>query len=190
MSVEEVLTEVLKYKSYYERSGGGVTFSGGEPMDQPEFLAELAKASHEHGLHVTLDTSGCATAETAELVLPHVDLLLLDIKTINPDTYLELTKQPLDTALVVLDIARRLKVPTWIRFVLVPGITDDVDDLHKLAEFLRPYENIEKIEVLPFHKSGEYKWEDLGIPYELHDTPSPTREQIRQAKEILCRPKK
>lgn len=185
MSVEEVLAEIVKYKSYYARSGGGVTISGGEPMEQPGFLAELLKACRENGINTALDTAGNVAASTLERIFPLTDLLMLDIKSCNPATYLDLTGKRIDPTLEALEIARNLNVRTWIRFVLVPGLTDDPKELAEMAEFLRQYKNIEKIEVLPFHKEGEYKWDSLVIPYALKDTPPPSQEQIQEAQRIL-----
>ena len=185
MTVGDVLDEVLKYTSYYRFSGGGITVSGGEPLMQPDFLTELMAACRAHDLHTTLDTSGCGRVDVAERVLPNTSLLLIDIKSFNPAVYLELTGQPLDKTLAVLDVARRLNVPTWIRYVLVPGWTDNLDELRELADYLRSFGNVEKAEVLPFHKNGEYKWADLRIAYELQDTLPPTPEQVRDAQEIL-----
>ena len=185
MSVGEVLDEVLKYKSYYKFSGGGVTVSGGEPMLQARFLTEILAACRDHGIHTTLDTSGSASRENAEKILAHTSLLLLDIKTINPEVYFELTKVPLDKTIGVLDAAKELGVPTWIRFVLVPGITDNKEDIKNLSKFLRQYNNVTNIEVLPFHKDGEYKWQDLKIPYELSETEPPTPAEVQEAKSLF-----
>ena len=185
MSVGEVLDEVLKYKSYYKFSGGGVTVSGGEPMLQARFLTEILAACRDHGIHTTLDTSGSASRANAEEILKYTSLLLLDIKTINPEVYFELTKVHLDKTIGVLDAARELGVPAWVRFVLVPGITDDIEDIRKLAEFLKRYENVTNIEVLPFHKDGEYKWQDLNIPYDLGGVRVPTAEEVRAVKKAL-----
>jgi len=184
-SVQELINEIVNYKSYYARSGGGVTISGGEPMEQPGFLAELLKACREHGVHTALDTSGNVAASTAERIFPLVDLLMLDIKSCTPETYLNITGKRLDPLLESLKIAQNLNTRTWARFVLVPGLTDDPKELHEIANVLRQYKNIEKIEVNPFHKAGEYKWDSLVIPYELTDTQPPTPEQIQEAQQIL-----
>jgi pyruvate formate lyase activating enzyme len=185
MTVAEVLEEVVKYKSYYKFSGGGITISGGEPMDQPDFLQELLLACRENGVHTTLDTSGCTTLDIAEEILPLVDLLMLDIKSYNPKQYMKITGQRLDKTLATLKLAEKLNVPTWVRYVLVPGLSDDYDDICKLAVFLKQYKNIETINVLPFHKEGEYKWKDLNIPYDLHDTQPPTKELIEQVQKLF-----
>jgi pyruvate formate lyase activating enzyme len=186
MTVAEVLEEVVKYKSYYKFSGGGITISGGEPMDQPDFLQELLLACRENSVHTTLDTSGCTTLDIAEEILPLVDLLMLDIKSYNPKQYMKITGQRLDKTLDTLKLAEKLNVPTWVRYVLVPGLSDDYDDICKLAVFLKQYKNIENINVLPFHKEGEYKWKDLNIPYDLHDTQPPSKELVEQVQKLFA----
>jgi len=187
MTVREIIRDIEKYKSYLKFSGGGVTITGGDPLRQPEFLEALLANCKVKGFHTALDTSGYAARDFAERALAHTDLLLLDIKSINPETYKQVTGVPIDRTLRTLDISRRLGVKTWVRFVLVPGLTDDLDDMYKLAEFLRPYENIEKIEVMPFHKAGEFKWRDLGHEYALWDTPAPSQELVDAARKILAR---
>jgi pyruvate formate lyase activating enzyme len=185
MTVAEVLEEVVKYKSYYKYSGGGITISGGEPLDQPDFLQELLLGCRENGVHTALDTSGCSTEDIVEEILPLVDLLMLDLKSYNPKQYVKITGQKLDKTLATLNLAEKLKVPTWIRYVLVPGLSDDYDDLCKAAAFLKQFENIKAIEVLPFHKEGEYKWKDLNIQYTLHDTQPPSKELVEQVQKIF-----
>jgi pyruvate formate lyase activating enzyme len=185
MTVAEVLEEVKKYKSYYKFSGGGITISGGEPMDQPDFLHELLLACRENGIHTTLDTSGCATPDITNKILPLVDLLMLDFKTYNPKQYTKITGQPLDRVLSTLEIAESLNTPTSIRYVLVPNLTDDHDDLSKMAAYLKQHKCIQKITVLPFHKEGEYKWKDLNLNYELHDTKPPSPQLVKQVQKLF-----
>ena len=187
-TVADVLDEAIKYKSYYKFSGGGITLSGGEPTDQPDFLRELLKACKENNIHTVLDTAGCATETIADAVLPYVDLLLLDVKTYNADLYYTLTKSSIDRPLLTLRKAQDLHIPTQINYVLVPGYTDDEKDLTDLAGFLKGYENITKIEVLPFHKHGEHKWEGLDLDYVLGDTLPPTAETLERARKLLCCP--
>lgn len=185
-TVAEILAEVEKYRSYYKFSGGGITISGGEPADQPVFLKELLLACRENGIHTVLDTSGCPTEEISEEILPCVDLLMLDFKAFDPDLYKKITGVSRDRMINTLNAAEALNTPTWIRYVLVPGLTDDYFDLHKTAAFLKLYGNIKKIEVLPFHKHGEHKWKELKLDYELHDTLPPTQEQIDKVNEIFA----
>jgi len=185
-TVGEVLRDIKKYNSFMKFSGGGVTVTGGEPLGQPAFLAELLLACKESGLHTALDTSGHGTIAAAEKALPHTDLLLLDVKAINPAAFSELTGGGvIERCLAVLDMSKQLNIPVWARYVLVPGHTDNFDEIKKLAEFLKSYENIERIEVLPFHKMGEYKWAQMDIPYELTDVQPPSLESLNRAKEIL-----
>lgn len=185
MTVDECAAEIMKYKSFYRFSGGGVTISGGEPLHQHDFLLALLKACRERGVHTALDTAGYTTMEQAEDILPHVDLLLLDIKSYNPETYKKLTGVSLDKTIAFIKTSQRLQVPTTIRYVLVPGLTDNLDDIKKLADFLSRFDNIEEIHVLPFHKQGEHKWEEISVPYELHDTPIPTQAQVEEVQRIL-----
>ena len=186
-TVEELIRDIKKYKSYLKHSGGGVTITGGEPFVQPDFLAELLAECKANGFHTVLDTSGHGDATSAENALKHTDLLLLDIKTINPTVYKDLTGGDLNRTLEVLKISEALKVPAWVRFVLIPGYTDNFDDIRKLAEYLRPFKNVKKVEVLPFHKMGEYKWETMNMPYELKDVEPPDVNTLNKAKEILVK---
>ena len=185
MTVAELLDDVMRYKSFMRFSGGGVTVTGGEPFMQPEFLIELLAALKAKGIHTALDTAGFTGAANAQKALENTDLLLLDIKSLDPDTYKSLTGAHIEASLRMLDIAKERNVPTWIRFVLVPGLTDNFDHIKQMKEYLSAFENIEKIEVLPFHKMGEYKWADLGISYKLSNTPSPDEAGLEKARRIL-----
>jgi len=185
LSVEDLIKDIKKYRSYLRFSGGGVTVTGGEPFTQPAFLTALLKACRAEGFHTALDTSGYGSLAVAKEALQYTDLLLLDIKTINPVVYKRLTGVPLDQTLKVLQLSREMDVPVWIRFVLVPGLTDDPADLQAMAEYLRDFPNIERIEVMPFHKMGEHKWAELGIPYTLADVEAPSRAELDRAREIL-----
>jgi len=184
-TVAEILTEAKKYRSFYKFSGGGITISGGEPADQPYFLQELLKACRENNIHTTLDTSGCADIETATEILPHVDLLLLDIKAFDAEKYSQITSQKIERPLLTLRHAAELNIPAWIRYVLVPGLTDDLNEIRELSAFLKQFANIEKIDVLPFHKHGEHKWQELGYDYELADTQPPSEEFLSEVQEIF-----
>ena len=185
VTVGDTIKEIKKYSSYLKFSGGGVTITGGDPFVQPEFLIELLRACKANGIHTTIDTSGYAKRHDAERALLCTDLLLLDFKTFNPVTYKNLTGVAIDRTLDVLEISRELKVPVWIRFVLVPGYTDNMDDIKRMADYIKSFDNVEKVDVLPFHKLGEYKWANLGISYELADVQPPTSEMLEQAQTIL-----
>ncbi|MCL2047788.1 MAG: pyruvate formate-lyase-activating protein [Defluviitaleaceae bacterium] len=184
-TVKEMLEEIKKYSAYYKFSGGGVTISGGEPTDQPYFLKELLKACRASGIHTVLDTSGFANTQAAEDILPYVSLLLLDIKSFDPKTYTKLTSSKIERPLSTLDMAQRLKIPTWVRFVLVPGVTDDMGEIRKMAAFLKGFDVVQKVEVLPFHKHGEYKWQDLGYEYALAGVEPPAEGVLREVQEVF-----
>jgi len=187
MTPREIVRDIEKYKSYLKFSGGGVTFTGGDPLRQPEFLEALLAACKAKGIHTAVDTAGYAARDILERVLSYTDLLLLDIKSINPATYKAVTGVPIDRVLRTMEISQRLGVKVWVRFVLVPGLTDDIDDMYRLRDYLKPFDNVAKVEVIPFHKAGEYKWKDLGMQYELWDTPAPSAELLETAREILSR---
>ena len=189
MTAAEVLTEVLKYKSYYKHSGGGVTLSGGDPLLQFNFLDAVLQTCRENNIHTVLDTSGCTSESTARKILTNTDLVLLDIKSFNPEAYLNLTKQPLEKTLNFLKISAEMNVPVRVRYVLVPNYTDNQDEIEALANYLQDFKNIEKIEVLPFHKKGEYKWAELGLKYELAEVQPPSTEETARVQACLARVK-
>ncbi|HDB5785544.1 TPA: pyruvate formate lyase-activating protein [Staphylococcus aureus] len=187
VTVDEMVNEILPYKPYFDASGGGVTVSGGEPLLQMPFLEKLFAELKENGVHTCLDTSaGCANDTKAfqrhfEELQKHTDLILLDIKHIDNDKHIRLTGKP-NTH--ILNFARKLsdmKQPVWIRHVLVPGYSDDKDDLIKLGEFINSLDNVEKFEILPYHQLGVHKWKTLGIAYELEDVEAPDDEAVKAA---------
>ncbi|WP_211293126.1 pyruvate formate-lyase-activating protein [Brunnivagina elsteri] len=185
VTVDELIAEIQKYTSYMKASGGGVTISGGEPLYQPEFVREIFRRCKSLGIHTALDTSGFCDLEIAKSVLEFVDLVLLDIKSFDPATYTKVTGVDIKPTLILAQYLSDIKKAAWIRFVLVPGLTDDPENILGLAEFITKLNNIERVEVLPFHKMGEYKWEELGYEYQLKETPSPTPEQIEKALAIF-----
>ena len=184
-TVEELIKEIEKYKSYMEFSGGGVTVTGGEPLIQPKFVEELFRQCKEKGFHTALDTSGYIPLEHAKNVLKYTDLVLLDIKSFDSQTYKDLTGVSNEPTLKLAKYLSDIGKPMWIRYVLVPNLTDNPEHIEALASFLTNLKTIEKIEILPFHKMGEYKWEELGYDYKLKDTPTPSKELLNTAKEIF-----
>ena len=187
VNVEEMLDEVRPYKGFL-KVAGGVTFSGGEPMMQANFVGEvIRRIKDEMGLHIALDTQGFLHNAVSDEWLNDIDLFLLDIKEFDPEKYKKLTAQPLQPTL---DFAHRLKdlgKHIWLRYVLVPGYTDAREDIEGLADFLLELgpEMVERVEVLPFHQLGSHKWEELKMPYELKDTPTPTQEEAETARQIF-----
>lgn len=182
-SAAEVVEEIGRYKSFIRT--GGVTLSGGEPLAQPAFALDILRRCKAAGLHVAVDTSGGVELEHCRPVVEEADLLLLDIKALDDALCRKLTGRSNASALRILDLRERLGRPVWIRHVLVPGYTLDEKLLCKLADFLTAYTCVERVELLPFHKMGEYKWEALHRPYALTDTPEPDPAAVAAAKKIF-----
>lgn len=178
MPVEELMQEVVKYRSYMKFSGGGITLTGGEPLMQPRFVLEVFKACREEGIHTALDTSGLLNWEPHKEVFDYTDLVLLDVKCIDPLVHKNLTGLGNQRSMELLDYLGEINKPVWVRYVLVPGMTDDEHLLMKTAEHLAGFTNIEKLEILPLHKMGEYKWDELGLEFPLKETPVPTSEEV------------
>lgn len=182
---EDLIKDIIKYKSFMQFSGGGVTISGGEPLLQPEFVKDLFEKCKAYNIHTALDTSGFINIETADPILDFTDLVLLDIKSYNPHVYKNLTGVNLDPTLHFAKHLNERQISVWIRYVLVPGLTDSPEDMEQLAKFLSTLQNVERIDILPFHKMGEYKWEQLGYKYELADTVEPNKDEVTRAKAIF-----
>jgi pyruvate formate lyase activating enzyme len=187
VTVDTVMAEIEKYRAFVTTAGGGVTITGGEPLLQPVFTAELLRRCKEAGLHTALDTSGFLGARATDQLLADTDLVLLDIKSFDIRTYRKLTGGELAPTLNFATHLDRLGIPTWIRYVLVPGWTDAPEAVAGLARFIAGLGNVERVDVLPFHKLGASKYEALGIPFPLRDTPVPgpglterVREQFRE----------
>ncbi|GKX28722.1 pyruvate formate-lyase-activating enzyme [Vallitalea longa] len=184
-TVDELISEIKKYKSYMKFSGGGVTVTGGEPLLQGKFIKELFKRCKEEGIHTAVDTSGYLFNDTTKEVLDYTDLVLLDIKCYDSKRYKHITGVELEPTLKFMDYLGKLNKPVWIRYVLVPGLSDNEDYVKNLSIYLSKFSNIEKIEILPFHKMGEFKWKELGYDYELSDTKEPTKEDVIKAMSII-----
>ncbi|MEX1376050.1 MAG: pyruvate formate-lyase-activating protein [Eubacteriales bacterium] len=185
VTTDEIYTQIKKYKNYMNLSGGGVTITGGEPMLQPDFIDELIDMLKKDKISVAIDTSGSITSEKSLSVLKKCDLVLLDIKSYNKDTYKKLTGVKLAPTLKTMEYLAENSVDTWVRFVLVPDLTDNIDDITELAKYVSRFKNIKKIEVLPFHKLGEYKWSELDIDYQLSDTKEPTNKKLEEVTDIF-----
>lgn len=180
MDTNQLFEEIKKYKSYMKFSGGGLTITGGEPLLQPDFVLDLFKKCRAEGIHTALDTSGYVNLELVKEVLEYTDLVLLDIKSFNPEVFKNLTKVELSPTLKFASYLKEKKIPMWLRHVIVPGLTDNWTDLEGLAKYLSNFDNIDQIEILPFHKMGEYKWENLGYDYKLKDTLEPSDDLIEK----------
>ena len=182
---QELIEKILRYKNYI-MPNGGVTISGGEPLLQAKFLIELFTELKKYNIHTCIDTSGSfdLTSDIKKLI-DLTDLFLLDIKCINDEKAKELTgvsnKKELEFAKFLSSIGK----PMWIRQVLVPDITDDKQDLLSLKDFISSLKTVEKIEILPYHDLGKFKWEKLGCKYELEDYRAANQDDVKRAKEIL-----
>lgn len=186
-SVDDLVAEIDRYRRFIEVAGGGVTVSGGEPLLQPAFVAGLLHEVKGLGLHTALDTSGYLGARASGDLLAATDLVLLDIKSWDPARHRHLTGVDLAPTLA---FARRLSAlgrPMWIRYVLVPNLTDDEDDIDGLAAFVAGLRTVERLEVLPFHKLGAPKYARLGIPFPLDHTPTPDERLVRRVRERFAR---
>lgn len=187
MTVEEILTEYEKNREFYR--GGGLTCTGGEPLMQLGFLTELFRQAREHGIHTCLDTSGIVyRKERREQFLPLAavtDLVLLDIKHGDEKAHKNLTGRSGQPAWAFLSFLEEQKVPVWIRHVLVPGITDGREDLKLLGRRLSSYRNIKALDILPYHRMGEVKYEELGLEYQLKGLAEPSLEDVKRAKEWI-----
>ena len=189
-SVDEVLAQARRFQSYWGEQGG-ITVSGGEALLQMPALTELFRKAKDLGINTCLDTSaqpfsrGADAFSAFEELMKYTDLLLLDIKHIDSTAHKQLTgwgnENILDCACYLSEIGK----PVWIRHVLVPGINDDDDSLYKLRAFIDTLSNVERVEVLPYHSLGVYKWEQLGMPYALTDVKAPTEESLLHARKIL-----
>ena len=181
----QIADEALRYIHFIKK--GGVTFSGGEPLLQPEFVKATALLLKEKGLHLALDTSGGINPAlpAVRAAIDSVDLLLLDIKAADDETAVALTGHSMANAFATLDYCEAVNKPVWIRHVLVAGYTLNPIGTEKLARLLAPYRCIERVELLPFHKLGEPKWEEMKMEYQLADTPATRKEEVQAAKTIF-----
>lgn len=189
-TAEDLFNKVKKYKPYWGKDGG-ITVSGGEPLLQIDFLIEFFKLAKKEGIHTTIDTSGNPFTREEPFfskfneLMKYTDLLLLDIKEINPERHFELTRQKNEN---ILDLAKYLsdiEKPVWIRHVLVPENSDFDEDLDALGEFISGLKNVQRVDVLPYHTLGVFKWENLGIKYALEGISSPDDDRIENANRRL-----
>ena len=190
IEAQELINKALRYKSYWGKNGG-ITVSGGEPLLQMDFLIELLKSAKDEGINTAVDTAGNPFTREEPFfskfneLMKYTDLLLLDLKEINSERHKSLTG--FDNSNII-DMARYLSEigkDVWIRHVLVPEVTDIDDDLNKLSDFIKNLNNVERVEVLPYHTLGKFKWENLGIPYSLEGIKPPSSDRVENAKKIL-----
>lgn len=180
---QEIADNIKSYKNYFKK--GGVTISGGEPLLQIDFVYDLVKRCKKIGLHTALDTAGSVSIQLSKKVIDECDLILLDIKALDNAVCKELTGKYNDNTIDTLKYCEMTDKPVWLRHVLVPGITLKDEMLEELADFLKDFKCIKKVELMPFHKMGEFKWKELGMDYKLYETSEPKADEINRAKEIF-----
>ena len=184
-SLDDIFYKIMNYKNYITPNGG-VTVTGGEPLLQVYFLIELFSKLKEQGIHTCIDTSGMISlTDDIKHLLSLTDLVLLDIKHIDDEKCKQLVGFSNKMELEFAKYLSENNIPMWIRQVIVPSLTDDKNDLLKLKDFINSLKSVEKIELLPYHSMGKYKWDNLGLKYELENIPDATDEDINKAKEIL-----
>ena len=184
-TAEEVMAEVRKYRNFINSSKGGVTVSGGEALIQPQFILELFKKCKEEGIHTAVDTSGYVNIEDVKEVMEYTNLVLLDLKHADALKHQDLTG--VDNAKIkqFTQYLSDINKAVWIRYILIPGYTDDEADLLAAYEYLKKFKNIEKIEVLPYHSMGKIKWDNLNVEYPLEGVRAPTADEVERARNIL-----
>lgn len=178
----ELIKRIHKYKNYY--IDGGVTFSGGEPLRQPEFLIDMLKKCKMINLHTAIDTAGVGIGKYDE-ILKYTDLVILDVKAYEEELYKHITGQTMEEFNKFLEAVKRNNSKLWIRQVIVPGINDNKEYILGLKKYLKNIPNIEKVELLPYHLFGVNKYEKLGIPYRLDGVPPMNQEKIEELNKIL-----
>jgi len=183
----EILQEIAGLTTFLRHAHGGVTLSGGEPLVQPEFAHAILHGAKRRGLHTALDTSGFLGTHASDELLADVDLVLLDIKAFSEATYHDLTGVALRPTLDFAERLARMRKSVWLRYVLVPGWTDKFDEIEGLAAYAAGLGNVERVDVLPFHKLGEFKWATEGVAYSLGDAQPPTPELMRSVREVFRR---
>lgn len=182
---DELLKEVLKYKSFIAK--GGVTVTGGEPLVQADFVLDFLKLCKGAGLHTALDTSGVIFSDKTRALLDYVDLVLLDIKTVDDSLHPVLTGHERKNNSAFMEYLQKIGKPVWARHVIVPGYTDDDKRLEAVAKYLSGFTVVERVELLPYHTMGEYKYGELGIEYPLKGVKPLSADRLKNAKEIFGR---
>ncbi|MEV7971980.1 pyruvate formate-lyase-activating protein [Cellulomonas sp. NPDC089187] len=182
ITAEELLKRIGRYTNVFEVTGGGLTISGGEPLMQPAFVANILRGAKELGIHTAIDTSGYLGAHCSDAMLEDIDLVLLDVKSGIPETYKKTTGRELQPTL---DFGRRVAdsgTEIWVRFVLVPGLTDAEENVEAVADYVSTLSTVSRVEVLPFHQMGQDKWATLGMDYQLTDTRAPSPELVERVR--------
>ncbi len=181
---DELVAKAQNNSSYYEH--GGITFSGGEPLMQPDFLLDCLKKCKAINLHTALDTSGVGIGNYEE-ILTYTDLVILDIKAVTEEEYERVTGHSMAAFQMFLQALKKMQKPVWLRQVIVPGINDDEEHILKLKEYIKEIPNVEKVELLPYHLYGVEKYKKMNIPYPLDGVPAMDEEKVAKLTELLNR---
>ncbi len=192
MEPAEIIAQMEHNRTFYKN--GGLTVTGGEPLMQVDFMIDLFTIAKEKGIHTCIDTSGIAyrpgnTAfiEKLDKLMTLTDLVMLDIKHIDPVKHKELTEQPNDGILAFVQYLSDKQIPMWIRHVVVPGITDEEQYLYELGQFIAPFRNLEALDILPYHTMGTVKYEKLGMEYKLKDVPAMDKSKAIELKKVVLK---
>lgn len=180
VTLERAIAELGKYRHGLKIMSGGFTLSGGEPLMQDRFAVRLFSAAKDMGIHTAMETNGHLGSRLTDEELGKIDVMLLDLKTWDPVRHLQLTGKDNGPTVEFARRLSRLRRPIWLRFVLVPGLTDNEKDIDQMAKFATELESLERVEVLPFHQMGRYKWKELGINYTLEGFQPPTHELVQR----------
>ena len=184
--IEDVVKRIKRYKPIFNASGGGLTISGGEPLFQLSFTRRVLKEVHDAGIHTTIDTAGYLGARLRDEDLDNIDLVLLDVKSGDEETYRKVTQRELQPTLDFGDRLNKIGKPVWIRFVVVPDLTDSPENVENVANIVARWKSIvERVEVLPFHNMGKDKWDSLGMNYQLADTKPPKPEDVERIRDVF-----
>lgn len=183
IEADELLRRIRRYRKIFRTTGGGITLSGGEVLMQPAFAARLLRGAKEMGIHTALDTSGFLGAAATDQMLADTDLVLLDVKSGIPETYRKVTGRALQPTVDFGDRLSERGIEIWVRFVLVPGLTDAQENIDAVARIAKRWSSLTRLEVLPFHQMGRDKWEALHMDYALADAVPPTMEQVDEVRD-------
>jgi pyruvate formate lyase activating enzyme len=185
VTLEWVIEKIKHYSPIFKFSNGGVTFSGGEPLMQRDFLEAILEYCKEQGIHTAVDTAGSLPKNLTDKILQDTSLFLFDIKSGTDELYRQVTSSPITPVLESIEKINSSDAKVWVRFVLVPGLTDSKINIEKVAHIASTIKNLVKFQILPFHQLGKHKWEDLGLEYKLANFDTPTNEKLAEATEII-----
>lgn len=185
VTAQALMKKIKRYRAVFRATGGGVTFSGGEPLFQPAFLARLLRECKEYGIHTAIDTSGFLGSALTDEMMENLDLVLLDVKSGLPYTYQRTTERDLAPTIRFGQRLSDAGKPMWIRFVVVPGWTDAPENVEAVADIVEKWSSVERVEVLPFHQMARDKWDNLGLEYKLENVEPPAKEAVERVREVF-----